>query len=144
MTWIRKSTAAPFNHCSTENSISLDRNIATQGGCKEATLVKYSIAKLVHGPGIDCVIFTGIIDANAAQELKSILVSLLAPVADFDFTNVERIDSMGVALLFRLFKDFREDRSGEIRFKGLNQPMLKLFTMTGIMDFTTTQKAVHG
>ncbi len=106
--------------------------------------MKYSIAKLVHGPGIDCVIFTGIIDANAAQELNSILLSLLAPVADFDFTHVERVDSMGVALLFKLFKDFQEDQSGQIRFKGLNQPLLKLFTMTGIMDFTATRNALHG
>ncbi|MBJ6801081.1 STAS domain-containing protein [Geomonas propionica] len=77
----------------------------------------------------------GTIDAHSEALLMAIPARVKHPVVRFDFTNAGRINSMGVALLLRCFKEIRS--KAEIRLEGLSQMHAMLFKMTGVFLLAT-------
>lgn len=84
--------------------------------------------------GHDHVLFglKGNIDANSESSLNEIVKKVNKSVAKFDFSNTERINSMGVALLLKCFKQLKEEKNVNIQIYGLNRMNAMLFKMTGI------------
>lgn len=72
----------------------------------------------------------GTIDAHSEALLMAIPAKVKHPVVRFDFTNAGRVNSMGVALLLRCFKEIRS--KAEIKLEGLSQMHAMLFKMTGV------------
>lgn len=74
----------------------------------------------------------GNIDAHSETSLNEIVNKANKSVAKFDFTNTDRINSMGVALLLKCFKQLKEEKNINIQIYGLNRMNAMLFKMTGI------------
>jgi len=74
--------------------------------------------------------FEGTIDAQSEGLLKELPSKVRHPLVRFDFTRAGRINSMGIALLLRCFKDI--GGKAEIRLEGLTPMHTMLFKMTGI------------
>jgi len=72
----------------------------------------------------------GTIDAQSEALLKELPSKVRHPLVRFDFSKAGRINSMGIALLLRCFKDI--GGSAEIRLEGLSPMHTMLFKMTGI------------
>jgi len=84
--------------------------------------------------------FHGNIDAAAEAKLKELPGRIDQPVVRFDFSQVGRINSMGIALLLRCFKHIREEKKAEILLRELNPTNTILFKMTGIFMLATHEK----
>lgn len=82
----------------------------------------------------------GNIDAQAEAHLKELPARVGQPVVKFDFSKAGRINSMGIALLLRCFKEIREARKAEIQLVELNQMNTMLFKMTGVFLLATAVK----
>ena len=80
---------------------------------------------------VDCDRFCleGTIDSHAEKLLKEIPAKVRHNLVRFDFSRAGRINSMGIALLLRCFK--------EIRVDGLTQMHNMLFKMTGVFLLAT-------
>jgi anti-anti-sigma regulatory factor len=78
--------------------------------------------------------FCGIVDAKSGQLLQRLPDLVRAETVIFDFGNVKRINSMGIALLLRCFKRIREEKNAELQVKSLNQINVMLFKMTGVFQ----------
>jgi anti-anti-sigma regulatory factor len=78
--------------------------------------------------------FCGIVDAKSGQLLQRLPDLVRAETVIFDFGNVKRINSMGIALLLRCFKRIREEKNAELQVKSLNQINAMLFKMTGVFQ----------
>ena len=78
----------------------------------------------------DYFVFEGTIDALSENHLKALPSKVRHPLVRFDFTKAGRINSMGIALLLRCFKDI--GTNAEIRLEGLSPMHTMLFKMTGI------------
>ena len=77
----------------------------------------------------------GTIDAQSEGLLMAIPAKVKHPVVRFDFSNAGRVNSMGVALLLRCFKEV--GGKAEIRLEGLSQMHSMLFKMTGVFLLAT-------
>lgn len=77
----------------------------------------------------------GTIDAHSEGLLKEIPGKVRTSQVRFDFGKAGRINSMGIALLLRCFKEIRE--KAEIRLEGLSQMHSMLFKMTGVFLLAT-------
>ena len=77
----------------------------------------------------------GTIDAHSEGLLKDIPGKVRTARVRFDFSKAGRINSMGIALLLRCFKEIRE--KAEIRLEGLSQMHSMLFKMTGVFLLAT-------
>lgn len=82
--------------------------------------------------GWDSVFIHGNIDAQAEELLKGVATQVTRPQVRFDFKEAGRINSMGIALLLRCFKNIKEIRQAEITVSGLNPMNTMLFKMTGV------------
>jgi anti-anti-sigma regulatory factor len=82
--------------------------------------------------GIHVFVLTGIIDARAQQILSGLEDRVTTPKVRFDFAQVKRINSMGIALLLRCFKQIRDRKQAEIRLSNVNEVNAMLFRITGI------------
>jgi ABC-type transporter Mla MlaB component len=83
----------------------------------------------------------GTIDSHAEQLLKEIPSKVRHGVVRFDFSRAGRINSMGIALLLRCFKEIRETKKAEIKLDGLTQMHNMLFKMTGVFLLATPAEA---
>lgn len=81
-------------------------------------------------PPHDHFILEGTIDAHSEKLLKEIPSRVRHPRVHFDFSRAGRINSMGIALLLRCFKDIGS--RAEIRLEGLSPMHTMLFKMTGV------------
>jgi len=72
----------------------------------------------------------GTIDAQSETLLKELPSKVRHSLVRFDFSKAGRINSMGIALLLRCFKDI--GAGAEIRLEGLSSMHNMLFKMTGI------------
>lgn len=72
----------------------------------------------------------GTIDAHSEKLLKEIPSRVRHTRVCFDFSKAGRINSMGIALLLRCFKDIGS--RAEIRLEGLSPMHNMLFKMTGV------------
>ena len=80
----------------------------------------------------DAVLVHGNIDAQAEELIKGVAGQLSKAQVRFDFSQAGRINSMGIALLLRCFKNIKEIRQAEITVSGLNPMNTMLFKMTGV------------
>lgn len=72
----------------------------------------------------------GTIDAHSEALLRDIPAKVKQRQVRFDFSHAGRINSMGIALLLRCFKEIQG--RAEIRLEGLSQMHAMLFKMTGV------------
>ncbi|ACH38872.1 hypothetical protein Gbem_1858 [Citrifermentans bemidjiense Bem] len=83
----------------------------------------------------DYFVLEGTIDAYSEGLLMAIPAKVKHPLVRFDFSNAGRVNSMGVALLLRCFKEI--SGKAEIRLEGLSQMHTMLFKMTGVFLLAT-------
>jgi anti-anti-sigma regulatory factor len=83
-------------------------------------------------PGIDTFFLAGIIDARAQKLLDELHLRVEASNVRFDFFEVKRINSMGIALLLRCFKQIRDQKHTRILLSNVNEVNYMLFRITGI------------
>jgi ABC-type transporter Mla MlaB component/ABC-type phosphate/phosphonate transport system substrate-binding protein len=76
----------------------------------------------------------GAIDVNAIPVLETLYVLPPNAVAELDFALVQRVNSMGLAQLLKLF-DFWQKRDIGIRVTHVNRMIGVLFKMTGLTHF---------
>jgi anti-sigma B factor antagonist len=91
------------------------------------------------GAELATVTLTGQIDRDADTQLASAYASAAASgarVVELDFTDVDYINSTGIALIVRLLADARRDRR-EIRALGLTEHYREIFRITRLADFMT-------
>ena len=79
----------------------------------------------------------GTIDAQSEAFFKELPSQVRHPQVRFDFTRSGRINSMGVALLLRCFKEIRQVKQAEILLEGLSPMNTMLFKMTGVFLLST-------
>jgi anti-anti-sigma regulatory factor len=88
----------------------------------------------------DRFIFRGNIDIHAEMNLKDIPAHVRKTRVTFDFSEVGRINSMGIALLLRCFKRIRDDGRAEITLTGLNTIHTMLFKTTGVFLLAAVER----
>jgi len=81
------------------------------------------------------VLLEGNIDAHAAESLRA-LYDLQAPLARLDFSGVQRVNSMGLALLLKLFEHCEANGVG-IQVAHANRMTSMLFKMTNLERYLT-------
>lgn len=86
----------------------------------------------LEGAPYDLFSLEGTIDAQSEGLLKDLTGKVRHRLVRIDFSRVTRINSMGIALLLRSFKEIRETKNAEIRLEGLTQMHTMLFKMTGV------------
>ncbi|HBA88133.1 MAG TPA: hypothetical protein DCZ75_09170 [Geobacter sp.] len=86
----------------------------------------------------DYFVLLGTIDAHSESFLKGLPAQVRHPLVTFDFSKAGRINSMGIALLLRCFKDIRA--KAEIRLEGLSPMHSTLFKMTGVFLLASPAK----
>lgn len=92
-----------------------------------------SDAKKFH---FECI---GSIDINAEKELQ-ILQQVPEQVhVVLDFKQIERVNSMGLSLLLKIFEDW-EQRKITLEVKNLNRMVSMLFKITGLGRFVNNEK----
>ena len=79
----------------------------------------------------------GTIDAQSEPFFKALPAKVRSPRVRFDFTRAGRINSMGIALLLRCFKEIRQEKHAEILLEGLSPMNSMLFKMTGVFLLAT-------
>lgn len=82
----------------------------------------------------------GIIDVNAEQHFKQLLGQVDGSDVRIDFSNVDRINSMGVALLLRALKMLKTEKKASVRISGLNQLNSMLLKMSGVFLLATEER----
>lgn len=88
----------------------------------------------------DCI---GSIDAHADKPLD-VLRKLPGDIkVMLDFSNIERVNSMGLSLLLKIFEDW-EGNNTEIEVRNLNRMVSMLFKITGLGRFIQGGGAVKG
>ncbi len=80
----------------------------------------------------DHIALCGNIDATAEKPLQDLAKAVGNRTVHFDFNQAGRINSMGIALLLRCFKQIREEKDAEIFVRELNTTNVMLFKMTGV------------
>ena len=79
----------------------------------------------------------GAIDAHSEAFFKKLPAQVRNTQVRFDFTRAGRINSMGIALLLRCFKEIRQAKQAEILLEGLSPMHTMLFKMTGVFLLAT-------
>jgi anti-anti-sigma regulatory factor len=95
--------------------------------------------ELKRGYDSDFVKLFGTIDYEAGNCLEELPDMIGQPRIRFDFSNVGRINSMGIAFLLRCLKKLRDDKKTEISLTGLNSMHTMLFKMTGVFMLATPE-----
>lgn len=95
--------------------------------------------ELKRGFETEFVTLSGTIDYNAGDYFEELPGKLKEPKIRFDFSNVGRINSMGIAFLLRCFKKLKDERKAQISLSGLNSMHTMLFKMTGIFFLATPE-----
>ncbi|MGR9106538.1 MAG: PhnD/SsuA/transferrin family substrate-binding protein [Gammaproteobacteria bacterium] len=88
----------------------------------------------------DC---AGSIDAHAAPVLEEFRSQLDGSDVLLDFSRVERVNSMGLSLLLKLFEE-REQQGCRIQVRNLNRMTNMLFKITGLGRFVEGQSGDGG
>lgn len=84
--------------------------------------------------GFSCFECVGSIDAHAASVIEDFRGRLDGVNVLLDFTRVERVNSMGLSLLLKLFED-REQQGKRVQVRNLNRMTNMLFKITGLGRF---------
>lgn len=75
---------------------------------------------------------SGAIDNQAEPSFNELQKRVNGPSLVLDFSDVGRINSMGIALILRCLKQLTRERNLEVQIRGLNQINGMLFKMSGI------------
>jgi len=87
--------------------------------------------------GFDYFALEGNIDAQSEKYFKDLPARVRCSQVRFNFSKTGRVNSMGIALLLRCFKDIREAKKAEILLEGLTPMHTMLFKMTGVFLLAT-------
>jgi anti-anti-sigma regulatory factor len=79
----------------------------------------------------------GTIDAQSESFFRELPGKVRRSQVRFDFSQTGRINSMGIALLLRCFKEIRQEKQAEILLLGLSPTNSMLFKMTGVFLLAT-------
>ena len=82
--------------------------------------------------------FIGSIDAHALEVLDSLAALPSEVHVLLDFSGVERVNSMGLSLLLKLFEDWERKRI-RVEVQHLNRMVNMLFKITGLGRFVKTE-----
>lgn len=82
--------------------------------------------------------FIGSIDASSAAVLDTLSNIPAESHVLLDFANVERVNSMGLSLLLKLFEDWERNRI-HVEVQHLNRMINMLFKITGLGRFVLTE-----
>lgn len=82
-------------------------------------------------------LFVGSIDAHAATALQSLSSVPPGSAVLLDFSQVERVNSMGLSLLLKLFEDW-EQRKVRVEVQRLSRMTNMLFKITGLGRFISS------
>ncbi len=96
--------------------------------------------QIANSPDFDSFIFHGNIDVHAADYFKDLPENVVNQKVKLDFSQVGRINSMGVALLLRCCKKIRDDKKAEILLTGVNTMHTMLFKTTGVFFLAAIEK----
>ena len=94
---------------------------------------KHAVSDAPH----DYFALEGTIDAQSETFFKALPAQVRHPQVRFDFARAGRINSMGIALLLRCFKEIRQAKQAEIVLEGLSPMNTMLFKMTGVFLLAT-------
>ena len=75
---------------------------------------------------------SGIIDNEAEPSFGELQKQVSGPALVLDFSDVGRVNSMGIALILRCLKHLTRERNLEVQIRGVNQINGMLFKMSGI------------
>lgn len=89
--------------------------------------------------GFDCFDCAGSINAQAAPILEDFGAQANGTDILLNFEGVDRVNSMGLSLLLKLFED-REQQGGRVRVRNLNRMTNMLFKITGLGRFVEGQE----
>jgi len=89
----------------------------------------------------DYIALFGNIDASAEKQLQGLPAMVGNQVVQIDFHQAGRINSMGIALLLRCFKQIRQEKKAEIILRELNATNTLLFKMTGVFMLAHHEKS---
>lgn len=84
------------------------------------------------GPLSEVVHLAGVIDAQAEVRFEELQKKIEGNVVTFDFSQVGRINSMGIALILRCLKRLASERKITVQLQGLSQMNAMLFKMSGV------------
>lgn len=82
--------------------------------------------------------FIGSIDANSADTLATLNAVPAESHVLLDFKQVERVNSMGLSLLLKLFEEW-EGKKVRVEVQNLNRMVNMLFKITGLGRFVKTE-----
>lgn len=82
--------------------------------------------------GSDQITIYGNIDSSAAPHFEQAICGISSERVVIDFSNVGRIDSMGMTLLLRSINLIKLQKKAEVRIQGANEINSILFRMVGI------------
>lgn len=82
--------------------------------------------------GVDIFMLRGNIDVHTEAEFRKIPGLVSGSRVRFDFSEVGRINSMGIAHLLRCFKRIKDGTQAEIMLTGLSTVHTMLFRTTGV------------
>jgi len=88
--------------------------------------------EITNSPGFDRFIFHGNIDVHASNYFQALPDNVANAKVKLDFSQVGRINSMGIALLLRCCKKIRDEKKAEIILTGVNTMHTMLFKTTGV------------
>lgn len=83
-------------------------------------------------PEFDRFVFHGNIDIHASNYFQALPDNVVNSRVKLDFSQVGRINSMGIALLLRCCKKIRDEKKAEIVLTGVNTMHTMLFKTTGV------------
>jgi len=92
----------------------------------------YFVMDIIRERSYDCFVLRGNIDIYAEACFKDIPAQVQKTIVKLDFSQVGRINSMGIALVLRCFKRIRDEQKAEILLTGLNTIHTMLFKTTGV------------
>jgi anti-anti-sigma regulatory factor len=95
-------------------------------------------------PPHDFFTLEGTIDARSEPFFRELPRKVRHSQVRFDFSRAGRINSMGIALLLRCFKEIRQGKQAEILLEGLSPTNAMLFKMTGVFLLATPATAGAG
>jgi anti-anti-sigma factor len=87
--------------------------------------------------------FIGSIDASSAAVLESLSDVPAESHVLLDFSRVERVNSMGLSLLLKLFEQWERDKT-RVEVQHLNRMVNMLFKITGLGRFVVADGQVAG
>ncbi|HKZ15977.1 MAG TPA: STAS domain-containing protein [Geobacteraceae bacterium] len=96
--------------------------------------------ELIEDNNFDLCVLRGNIDIHAEKYLQELPGKVKTGKIKLDFSEVGRINSMGIGLLLRCFKKIRDEKEAEVILSGLNTMHTMLFKTTGVFLIAKSDK----